>query len=667
MQALVNPQQMLTDELEKIAVPSVSLPADVDRWPEEIVAQLHRQVPFASAYDVTVTLRTVDKESLYAHGWVTLTTKILRPDKQRVGEVDANRRQPTVGRRQVLVPLIVNAGRLAPMDVFYAGKKVFPLTKRRVERALFRPDLFDIQTVPPAVSSWSGRTAFGRGGLSIGRAGGYKFAHALAHTISPGQLEGWTTMLSTNPMTKTAVLACPAVATFLTKLAVAAAGSRVTTVDQVYQSIPPTAIQLSYVDGHYRLKTANRRFYQPRVVDLDRRQALKLAGADLVHAVDVGGPQTRTLEAGGADPAPDVHMAQVVESGRYRVRTPVGQELTGRVFVNVFDFDGRRQPFIVFTGADGADRVGAVQPGFVGHLVDKRGEDADGVGNVDEQAEGFGLFVKTHPQTGEVVAYGPTTVITTVDLPEGRGYRVELFDGRVKTLVYTDGVAWPTSVDNQVLIPNDFRWWAVGRLITLAETPDQAKKIAGVEDVYRRVRVWGGPTSFSFDGPCVDKLAHADRHDLDVGQAEFLAATLGWQPHDFHRKTADRLSIGRAVMIDACLPISLSEETKMAAALSYAVKVKAVDGLRVDLIKLASTVGDPDCVDAMLSLNFLTPENLEIFIGYKDELDQASQRLAELLWAVRVGLSPVPEGALRKGIDAIEKVITGLEHLRQEV
>ena len=68
-------------------------------------------------------------------------------------------------------------------------------------------------------------------------------------------------------------------------------------------------------------------------------------------------------------------------------------------------------------------------------------------------------------------------------------------------------------------------------------------------------------------------------------------------------------------------------------------------------------------VDTVLSLGFLNPENLGIFVSYLPTLDEAQKKMCELLLASRLGLRDVPAGALEKAIKAMENSIEGLKIL----
>lgn len=87
-------------------------------------------------------------------------------------------------------------------------------------------------------------------------------------------------------------------------------------------------------------------------------------------------------------------------------------------------------------------------------------------------------------------------------------------------------------------------------------------------------------------------------------------------------------------------------------------------GLKTDLVKEASVISDPEAVDTVLSLNFINEENLNDYISNISAMKRIVTKLTSMLVASRMGLSDIDEGAARKAIDGLEKVIEGLESVK---
>ena len=91
------------------------------------------------------------------------------------------------------------------------------------------------------------------------------------------------------------------------------------------------------------------------------------------------------------------------------------------------------------------------------------------------------------------------------------------------------------------------------------------------------------------------------------------------------------------------------------------------DNLRVDLVKEASALDDPEAVDVVLSLNFVNEDSLKGYVDNIKEMKKVAGKLAELLVASRMGLSNVEESAVKKSMEGLETVVDGLEQVKMAV
>jgi hypothetical protein len=85
--------------------------------------------------------------------------------------------------------------------------------------------------------------------------------------------------------------------------------------------------------------------------------------------------------------------------------------------------------------------------------------------------------------------------------------------------------------------------------------------------------------------------------------------------------------------------------------------------LRKDTVKLAAELPQSETVDSMLALNFITPENIQIFASYLPTLKDSASHLAALLVAVRMGLENIDEYAVKQSMTMLDQVITKLEDM----
>jgi hypothetical protein len=90
--------------------------------------------------------------------------------------------------------------------------------------------------------------------------------------------------------------------------------------------------------------------------------------------------------------------------------------------------------------------------------------------------------------------------------------------------------------------------------------------------------------------------------------------------------------------------------------------LKEISAITFD--KKASALVDTASVDAVLALNFLNPENVETFIEFLPQLEEASAKLASVTLAAQLGLQSIPKTAAVRAMFALEDVITGLKSLK---
>jgi len=87
----------------------------------------------------------------------------------------------------------------------------------------------------------------------------------------------------------------------------------------------------------------------------------------------------------------------------------------------------------------------------------------------------------------------------------------------------------------------------------------------------------------------------------------------------------------------------------------------------VELIKAAAESGHPETLDAILSLEFVTPQNLRYFTDNIPDFEEASTRLAALLVAVRLGMKDVPEQPVKDALEGLSKTVNKLKIMQAAI
>jgi hypothetical protein len=252
---------------------------------------------------------------------------------------------------------------------------------------------------------------------------------------------------------------------------------------------------------------------------------------------------------------------------------------------------------------------------------------------------------------------------------EGDTYMAQAYSGEQVVLsVHPELEHLVATEDDEVLVPAHWSWVALDDVdgVALESQEGNMGKQAQANRSLASVELRsGGSGTWSFSGPLVDKLAHDQREFLGVDDAMFLLGALGVNQAYGVKKLAQAASGMETVQVRVGRPIKLAEEqVKEAYAQASNTLSQMPDIPKVSLVKEASVLGDPQSVDAVLSLGFINPENTTMFVGYLPVLEDAQYKLCDILLASRLGnLIDTPEGALEACVRGMESTLTGLKAL----
>jgi len=425
----------------------------------------------------------------------------------------------------------------------------------------------------------------------------------------------------------------------------------------------PTVAQIVRIDDGYSVKTASHLLWDPQTRHLSRGEAIQEFGSKIVLAADMSGA---TTIADGADasvpPEADVDtekLAPIDVSGMYKVRSLDGVEMVGCVVHGLLDVNGSALPLSLFTNGS----VAALQEDILGEAVEGKP-----VLPTATEPSGYGMF---HAMlAGGLVGTIPMDVHSSwSEQGKGKKYQAVTFDGRQIQVAIQPNIVTVVSPDEQtMLIPHGWQWTPLGPSgeAALVGSSDIQEKTANAQRRLASVDVVSGGGTFSFRGPVVEKLASDQREFLDLDGAMFLMAGLGVEQQYGMRKLGQSFNGREPVQVRIGRVITTSDEQVKQAQARAAHAYSVFPSLKRQLFKEAAVVTDPEAVDAVLSIGFINPENLTAFISYMPALEAASEKLAEILMATRLGLDSIPMGAIEKSMRALEEVLEGLKALAFE-
>lgn len=643
---------------EKVAA-EAALPEDPNVWPNEILQELYRQVPYISDFDPHVVMDRVDAERGFAFGHVEVVNK---SEIQRGVDPQA---QAAAGIKQARIPIIVKNRKLQPFDILVTeDSKMLPLTETRLRQAVFRPQAFDVTSQTPGDMSMIGQLyppyrqnyGFGGGGATMGVGMGKQgsaLLSAILPTIHPKDYSGLFDKLASQQLQAAYVANAPGTAPALVTLSKYVPLDEMKIAASIYGDAPADVVQVAHIDDGYAVKRANHNMWAPFTEAWDRGRVVRAFGEKVALAADLNGSVTMAEGTMGAE-MPEADTPDLIkEFGVYKVQDEKGRHLIGYVFPNLIDTDGQALPICLFTNGSQA----AVQGEIAGVNI------GGGASLFEGHPRGHGAFYQVLPN-GRAQCTIPLTIQASLTDQGEESMSAETYDGRPVTVLIQPNIEVVTEGgDGHMLIPTSMRWLPLSEAetVTLVEDPTGFQKAASAKSSIFSVEIRsGGEDSFSISGLPLEKVAYEDKNFLDFDKALFLLAGLGVEPSFGVTKLSMAYGSHSPVEVAtsrALTPASeqIARSEKRASALDALVRE-----LRVDLVKEAAIIPDPVAVDTVLSLGFINPENLQTFISYLPKIDESQSKLCELLVAARLGMRDLPVSALEKAIRATEEVIDGL-------
>lgn len=642
------------------------LSEDTNKWPQQILDQLYQQAPYSSDYLPKVTLQDVDADQRYAIGHIQLLNKLA------INPRDDGTPKELRGKKKVLIPIIIQDGKLKQLDLIICEGKVEPLTEERLRKALFRPSIFESikkrpgdmsiidQLYPPHRQYGGGRGPMvSEAGPGLQKAAMPDFVmDAILPTIKLSHVIEVEDRINEDPSLRMALMGNEGAADFIQKLAQAQVSSHPSGQDhmsKVAHSIKPTVVQISKLaSGGFRIKTANPDALIPDSEDVARPAAVGALGGDLVSQVEQDGTTTITTLPAVKDSLEDLTLKVANEFGLYKVRTKGdNKDLVGWVFPHVVDFSGNVLPLSVFTNGSQS----AMQENIAGVPVTRSTDLLDSV------PSGDGLFY--YATSAGATAMVPGKVKSHQSTPEGDAYVFETVLGETVEVAKVPGLKTVTPISEaRVGIPEDCGFIPLDNNVSLASSPDELLKTAEAKMLPSTVQVVTDGGVYSFRGQPIEKLAGVmDTDFLPLDDAVFLGTILGQEPVKLAHALKGMRKLAQPDLWFVARDVTPFRDRVGKAKTAAAKTLNGIPNLRVELLKEAAALEDPTAVDKILSLGFINPENVSIFAGYLPEFEKTIYKLSEVLMAARLGLSSVDEGAVQRAIVHMDKVTTGLRTL----
>ena len=621
------------------------LPSDSNQWASGILDELLKQAPYVNAFSPLVQMDKVDSNKGYGFGYI---------------KIQSNGNNATI-------PVVIKNGKMSPLDVFFdSDGKGYPLSEERFNEVLLNPKLFGgaisaesahnkhlgNMLTPP----WENLGGFQHLDQNTSFYEKTSMLAALRGTVRKDDLVKLASWVQSTEG-RVYLDSAPAEKFLAATMLEVAPSHHSRSVKTAH------VIQFRKVGDSYFVKVAAPNDFAPAPeMEVPKREVEETLPPQDMAQLESQGDVTVQSPPGAIPPAPqvvqDAQFIPAVNYGVYRVQTVTGEDNVGWIFPQVLTYAMQPLPMKLF--ADG--RQHAMQQEIAGVPV------GQGSSLPNVPVSGAGFFYLTKGAT--TVAFAPLMVKgTSVDPSGNTMYMCQgMVTGATINITKVPGIAMPTEYGPETYaIPEECGFMPLGdpshKLLgdapqaTANNSTAQAKMASGMV-VKARVTSDG---TVSLSGPALNGV---EANFLKTAEAKFLLACMGVSPKDSAIKIANAYKFRGMVDFFVSQPITPRSFNKIAKRTGHIDEF--ISSVKVAMYKEAAEIVavDPGSADAILSLSFLSADNLQRFISYLPKLQEAMSALANLLLASRLGLMQIPEESCSNALKALDKAVQGLKLLQ---
>ena len=643
--------------MQKEAAPLTTLSDDISKWSQELMTALLEKAPYLGNYQIDVSVLGHDEKLGYGYGFF----KVYPAPSAPLGSPEMTPNTPAPPEKSLRVPFVVAKKKLKPVNVFVdpSNGKAYPLSQRRMQSILFSPTTFEASSVPsPMMNSGPAQT----GGLMMPydlstkmASSKYPICAMLGQTVSPKVKKAFAHALVDDPELVHGLEHNDAFRGAIDSFLDAKSKTAAQIHQDVMKEMPVDSILIEKTANGYNFTSGCCHAYANDSKELVNG-AEDVIPANLRKEADAKGyvVRAKTLPIYTEDASPDY----IKTAGVYNVQTTNKEASPALVFTDVESLDGTPTDYSLVKTASGYSYmetpVGTPASSLHSSLAQEPWQDLP---------RGTGFFVKTS---------GAATMPVDIEFYEkSAGATYAVFEtpterGRMKIssqIPESPGLA-KLGAGDYVIHPKTLtRFIKLGEPQNFCNEAELATKLANAATWEQKVDLVHNDGEFSISGAPVDALG--DEGDfISEPKVAFVMGMLGVPPQVTKAKIAEAQTFGRTSML-GYRTLHRYEETRefsKQAAAKFIDKFPVRQGLQ--LVKCAMVVPDEKSVDAILGLNFVTPENVASFVDALPLVEEALSKLCELYLGIQLGLSDVPESAAGQSINSLEAVTAGLELLR---
>jgi hypothetical protein len=656
------------------SVQTTKLPDDPNQWAEVITTKLREQYPDVTRLPLTVEFRKKDDPSGTAVGSI----HVMASDSGKI----------------LFVPFVVRKYELEPLDIWMEAKTqaVHPLTNDTFKEEFFVQSSAEGLDVRPAdsagqyfndPSTWNTNYPPLQGRYSYASAG-YQILDGISDTMTTEDLQTFRALLEKEAaslprfrkhghqeiLQKLAAKKGVAINDFAasaTKLIPIGAAS-------IKRESKDKYSILSMADQLFDLAESE---YMNRDACLKHLSKISPKPWDLLHDVDQEGEKMVLVKSA---PREGVFLYDDVrekpesadELGVYSVKDKAGVTLEGVVIPQVVDFSGKKQSYKLF-----------ISPGhstFQSSISGVKRESTDKIKKILEpraarvgQTGTFvfvddGKAIATIPVTMKAIENGGYGMVaikldgTKIRIKRGYGddpssnfAQTSSPDGK-KDKNFLDVHGMIETRPHEYIIPQRMFWVPMEGFQEVSSSASEwlQKEASQHMDMNPLTVRWTGIV-YDISGAGMDKTASLSERQLGLA-----LATRGASLEKVAQIVKAARASGRA-KVHGLAPLRKAADIIKVAEVAQRDLEWICKSFKMDLIKCAAELEDSVTVDAMLSLNFVNPDNLAKFVSYRPVFTKVLDYLAELTLATRLGFKDISESAVIMAMGKLQEVSEGLK------
>ena len=634
----------------------MSLGDNPQAWAEELLSALLDRAPFLGNYQVDPHILGQDDRSGYAYGFFMVAP---RPAPQVMASSIQPAAPPQQQGQHLRVPFVVARRKMKPLNIFIdpVSQKALPLSQRRVEPLLFSPTTFGVSSIDQQMSA---PVMSGTPVMSQDVQNQVKVASVCTQVgslISVPAKEKLAEALTSDPEFRHAIQKNPAFNKAATELLSAPTKTAAELQEEIKNQLPVDALLVEKTASGFRVTTGCTHAFAPTSTDYELERQLAVPDYLRKEATEHGyALRARSLPLYSAP----TQVAAVADAGVYQVQTKTAAEMKpALVFTEVQDLDGNTVS-------------GSLVKTASGHSYQER---AVGIA-ATTMSEGLAPPAWSDYPRGEgffITKTGAATTPVTLDFYENHPsgvyahFTAATTKGKMKIASpdEEDFGILKLSAGSYAIHPKTLaRFCRLGPRESFCDNVGLAEKLATVGGFANQIKVTHAEGEFALEGGPVAALG-SDMNFLKEAQAVFFLSLTGIDPILGKAKLAEARVVGKTTVPGFRTIHTYEDQQAFAKTAAEEQTAKFFPmGTDMTLAKAAAAISDAKTVDAVLGLNFITPENVALFVGKLPMLEDALSTMCELYMAAQIGVQELPTSALDRAIKAVDAITAGLELLR---